>query len=124
MLKRSRDIKLLLLGSLSGALSGCDPQRGARLPLSTEAVYTNNFHIPGAGYYHAPFRAWYPFPYNHFDSQTQRYFYGGQWGTAPWRSITNLSNPTPPAVREAGALRTDIARGGFGSSSSSRSIYS
>jgi len=70
------------------------------------------------GYYHAPFRNWYPLPYNHFDPQTQRYFYGGQWGAAPCETITNISQPLPQAATLAQAQRTDIVivRGGFGSS--------
>ena len=117
-MKRSRSIRLLLLGGLSaGALSGCSPQPGPA-PISQENYYTNNFHLPGVGYYHAPFRNWYPLPYNHFDPQTQRYFYGGQWGAAPCETITNISQPLPQAATLAQAQRTDIVivRGGFGSS--------
>jgi hypothetical protein len=114
--KRSRSIRLILLGGLSaGALSGCSPQPNPA-PISQENYYTNNFHLPGVGYYHAPFRNWYPLPYNHFDPQTQRYFYGGQWGAAPYETITNISQPLPQAVALAQAQRTDvvIVRSGFG----------
>ena len=77
-MKRSRSIRLVLLGGLSaGALAGCGPDPPP--PLSADAVYTNNCYVPGVGYYHAPFRAWFSLPYNHFDPQTKRYFYGGQW---------------------------------------------
>jgi len=39
--KRSRSIRLVLLGGLSaGALAGCGPDRPP--PLSSDAVYTNN----------------------------------------------------------------------------------
>ena len=63
----------MLIGGLSaGALAGCGPDQPP--PLSSDAVYTNNCYVPGVGYYHAPFRAWYSLPYNHFDPQTQRYF--------------------------------------------------
>ncbi len=110
-MKRSKRIRLILLGGLSvGALTGCN-QRPA---ISTENVYTNNFFIPGAGYYHAPFRAWYFLPYNHFDAQKKLFFYGGQWGAQPFESITNISSPTSAAVQTAENSRTDISRGGFG----------
>jgi hypothetical protein len=110
-MKRSKRIRLILLGGLSvGALTGCN-QRSA---ISTENVYTNNFFIPGAGYYHAPFRAWYFLPYNHFDAQKKLFFYGGQWGAQPFESITNISSPTSAAVQSAENSRTDISRGGFG----------
>ena len=82
--------------------------------VSTENVYTNNYFVPGAGYYHAPFRNWYQLPYNHFDPQKNLYYYGGQWGVQPFESITNISSPTPEAVQVAQATRTDISRGGFG----------
>ena len=114
-MKRSKRIRLLLLGGLSvGALTGCE-QKPA---VSTENVYTNNFYIPGAGYYHAPFRAWYSMPYNHFDPQKKQFFYGGQWGLLPFESIINISSPTPGAVQAAENARTDISRGGFGGWSS------
>ena len=113
-MKRSQSIRLLLLGSLStAALSGCE-QKPA---ISTSNFYTNNFFVPGSGYYHAPFRNWYPMPYNHFDAQKRLYYYGGQWGAQPCASITNISSPTPEAVQVAQIVRTDVPRGGFGSSS-------
>jgi hypothetical protein len=96
-----------------GALVGC---RQNPPPVSADAVYTNNFYVAGVGYYHAPFRGWYPFPYNHFDAKTSRYFYGGQWGATPFESIINISSPMPGAVAQAEAARTDVIRGGFGSS--------
>jgi hypothetical protein len=100
-----------LIGGLStAALTGCEQKPS----ISTENVYTNNFYVPGTGYYHAPFRNWYPLPYNHFDAQKQRYFYGGQWGVQPFESITNISAPTTEAVQAAEVARTDIPRGGFG----------
>ena len=62
----------MLLGGLSaGALSGCGPQS---VPITQDCVYTNNYYVPGVGYYHAPFRAWYVLPYNHYDPQSSRYF--------------------------------------------------
>lgn len=112
-MKRSKSIRLILIGGLSaGALAGCN-QKPA---VSTENVYTNNFFVPGAGYYHAPFRNWYSLPYNHFDAQKNLYYYGGQWGAQPFESITNISSPLPEAVQVAQATRTDIPRGGFGHS--------
>lgn len=112
-MKRSRSIRLILLGGLSaGALAGCS--QSGKPAISAENSYTNNYYVPGVGYYHAPFRAWYSLPYNHFDPQGNRYFYGGQWGPAAFESITNISQPTAQAAAQAEAKRTDIARGGFG----------
>jgi hypothetical protein len=113
--KRSKRIRLILLGGLSSAaLTSCDPKPA----ISAQNFYTNNFYVPGAGYYHAPFRNWYSLPYNHFDVQKQGYFYGGMWGPRPFESITNISSPLPEAVALAGNTRTDIQRGGFGGYSS------
>ena len=112
----------MLIGGISAvAISGCDQ---GKPPLSAENVYTNNFFIAGVGYYHAPFRAWYALPYNHFDPQTQRYFYGGQWSVTACQSITNISAPTAQVAQQAEATRTDIVRGGFGSTSHSYFIGS
>jgi hypothetical protein len=114
--KRSKSIRLILIGGLStAALTGCDKKPA----ISTANFYTNNFYVLGSGYYHAPFRNWYSLPYNHFDMQKQLYFYGGQWGAQPFTSITNISSPTPEAVQVAETARTDInrpgvSRGGFG----------
>lgn len=123
-MKRSRSIRLVLIGGLSaGVLSGCNP---ANEPprVSADDVYTNNYHVPGVGYYHAPFRAFYPMPYNYFDAKSGRYFYGGNWGATAFRSFTNISAPTPEAVLLTQALRTDIRRQGFGQTSGYRSTWS
>jgi hypothetical protein len=120
--KRSRSIRLVLMGGLSvGTLAGCGPSSG---PVSTSDVFTNNHYMPGVGYYHAPYHAWYSLPYNHYDSRSARYFHGGQWAPAPHESIINISSPTPDAVRQVAGQRTDIRRGGFGSSSRSSWISS
>jgi hypothetical protein len=121
--KRSRNIRLVLIGGISAvAVTGCGPSGSRPPPLSADNVYTNNFYVPGVGYYHAPFRAWFPLPYNHFDPQRQRYFYGGQWSETADQSITNISAPTAQAAQQAEAQRADIARGGFGGTSGSHFV--
>jgi hypothetical protein len=125
--KRSQSVRLVLVGGLSaGAWTACAPT--TTVPrVTTDSVYVNDYHLPGAGYYHAPFQAFYPQPYNFYDPQRKQYFYGGQWGPAPHRSIVNISAPTAAAVLAAEAARTDVPRGGFGSTSrghSSRFISS
>ena len=123
-MKRSRSIKLVLIGGLgAGALSGCGPGNQPQ-SVTTSAVYTNNFYLPGVGYYHAPFRNFYSLPYNHFAPGSGQYFFGGQWGTSPHQSITNISSPTPAVAVAAEAKRTDISRGGFGSTSHHFSTWS
>jgi hypothetical protein len=105
----------VLLGGLSvSAFNGCEPSSP---PVNTTGVFTNNHYVPGVGYYHAPYRAWYALPYNQFDAKSARYFHGGQWAAAPHASVINISTPTASAVQQVNAQRSDIQRGGFGSSS-------
>jgi hypothetical protein len=118
-MKRSRSVKLVLLG---GLLAGCGPTDGNRKPISTSLVYTNNDYVPGAGYYHAPFRKWYSQPYNHYDPAMKQYFFDGHWSPTPHESITNISSPTAEAV--ALAQPVAVRRGGFGRTSRSHSVWS
>ncbi len=125
-MKRSHKIALVLLGGASaGAFSGCS-QSGAGGPvrISAQSVYVNDYYIPGAGYYHAPFHRFYPYPYNFYDSRQRMYFFGGQWGYSPFLSPINISSPTDDAARLAEATRTDIVRGGFGRTSGVYSTWS
>jgi hypothetical protein len=122
-LKRSKRIRLLLIGGLSaGALASCAP--AGRPVISADNVYANNQYLPGVGYYHAPFCAWYQQPYNYYDPQKRLYFYGGQWGPEPYQSITNISSPSVQTARSVEAARTDIPRGGFGCYGGHYSSYS
>jgi len=114
--KRAKAIKLILIGSAcAGSLTGCSPTPA---PVTTNDVYTNNYYIPGVGYYHAPFNAWYPYPYNHYDPGLRSYYYGGNWGPFPNASIVNVSSPSAQAASVAQAARVDIPRSGFGGTGS------
>ncbi len=116
---------MVLIGGLSaGTLASCGPSGSQDSSTRAGDVYTNNYYLPGVGYYHAPFRAWYPLPYNHYDPKSQRYFQGGQWAATPCASITNVSDPTPQAVQSAQAQRTDVRRSGFGSTAGHHYIHS
>lgn len=112
-MKRSKEVTRLFVGSvLSASVTfGIEPR------ITPESYYPNDHFIAGAGYYHAPFRAFYPHAYNHYDAQRKMYFYGGQWGSEPHRSIVNISAPTPEAAQAAQAARLDVPRAGFGSTS-------
>lgn len=86
-------------------------------------AFTNDHYLSYAGYYHAPYRAWFPLRYNHYDPQQQKYFHGGQWSPQPHQSFKNISFPLPEAVAAASAAEhrppagNTTARGGFGSTS-------
>ncbi|MBI5772094.1 MAG: hypothetical protein HZA93_30250 [Verrucomicrobia bacterium] len=111
-----------------------------------QTSYPMNHFLPGAGYYHAPFGAWFPLPFNTHDP-ARGWFRGGQWrptaqeddaerkevqrtsGFAPSNSSTTSSGtrvmssrPSPQAVQKANTGATtqhkaNVMRGGFGSSS-------
>ena len=122
-MKRSSSVRRLLLGGFSaGALAAS--VAAAERRVTPESFYTNDYFLPGAGYYHAPFHAFYARPYNDFDAGRNMYFSGGQWGDAPDRSIVNISAPSAEAARTAEAMRTDlrsgyVQRSGFGRTSHS-----
>jgi hypothetical protein len=124
--KRSHKVALVLLGGASaGAFSGCSrSSTDGPLRISTQCVYVNDFHVPGVGYYHAPFRRFYLLPYNSYDARLKMYFFGGQWGASPFQSPINISSPTEDAATLAEASRTDIVRGGFGITSGGYSTWS
>jgi hypothetical protein len=128
--KRSRTIKLILLGGFSaGALAVCAAADG---PIRADKAYVNDYHVPGAGYYHAPYRAFFAQPYNYYDPQRRQYFHGGQWTAQPHLSIVNISEPTAAAAMAAERVRIVptshasgiVPRAGFGSTSRKRSIFS
>ena len=47
----------------------------------TATAYPMNHYLPGAGYYHAPYHAWFPFPFGFHDA-SRGWYRGGQWRTA------------------------------------------
>jgi hypothetical protein len=124
--KRSQKVALVLLGGASaGAFSGCSqPGIGRPVRISSQCVYVNDYYVPGVGYYHAPFRRFYPHAYNYYDSRMKMYFFGGKWALSPFQSPINISSPFDDAARLAEASRTDIVRGGFGRTSGGYSIWS
>lgn len=116
---------MLLGGFTAGLISAYADAAAPRI--TPDNLYTNDTHIQGAGYYHAPFQGFFPYPYNHYDAQRRMFYYGGQWGPAPHRSVVNISAPTPQAAQAAQLARTDqarasttpVPRSGFGSTSRS-----
>jgi hypothetical protein len=132
--KRSLTVRRILLGSFSAGAwlaAGAATSHAAEPRVTPDSYYTNDYHLPGAGYYHAPFRAFFSEPYNHFDPARRMYFYGGRWGTEPHRSVVNISTPTIEAAQLAEKLRSDLGstyvpvpRSGFGSTGGTHSIRS
>lgn len=112
-MKRSRQIRLLLLGGFcGGAFPACSPDPDAQLAPAPK-LYPNDHYVERLGYYHAPYHAWYPQPYNHLDARKGQYFHGGFWTREPHASVVNLSEPNPDALRALEAA-TQVRRSGFG----------
>lgn len=131
-MKRSQHIRLVLVGGLStAALAGGTSEAQAQ-PTRAYALqgnaFTNDHYLAYAGYYHAPYRAWFVHRYNHFDPQQKKYFHGGLWSEQPHQSFTNISTPLPDPVAVAVANQpkppvqsSTTHRSGFGSTSRSSS---
>jgi hypothetical protein len=138
----------LAISLASHAFSDDDDSVPPSAPPTVDAAtaYPMNHFLPGAGYYHAPYHAWFPMPFNFYDSG-RGWFRGGQWrrtaqeddaerreedrvagfNSTSFRTTGSgarvlTSQPTTEAVQRAntGAATThhaNIIRGGFGSSS-------
>jgi hypothetical protein len=111
--RRSRRVALVLLGTagIVGAATIVDSFRKAQSdplpapqppgpPLSGTRDYANNDFVPGVGYYHAPYHAWYPFPYNYHDP-ARGYFAGGLWAAAPFALMMLRSQPSNEGIAAA-----------------------
>ncbi len=140
-MKRCQHVRLLLLGGAIAAAPALASDSSPPPPrLSAGKVYPNDNFRPGVGYFHAAYRDWFPFRYNHYDAEKKLYYHGGQWTAEPHRSIVNLAEPL--AERQGHASRvtpvpypvgphhssgfaaqpsSQVKRSGFGSSSRSSS---
>ena len=114
--RRSKQIALVLLGTM-GVVGGAavweawqraglennstvTPPATPAAPLAADRDYPNNDFTPGVGYYHAPYRSWFPFPFNHHDP-SRGFFGGGLWQAAPFAAGLLSSRPTGDAVTSA-----------------------
>ncbi len=125
--RRSRNIALVFIGAVTvaGGLAAWEAWQRAQAssarqpspqpaapPVSADQVYTNNAFIPGVGYYHAPYHAWFPHPFNYYDP-VRGYYAGGLWQAAPFLVSLLNSRPSNDAVATALAtqrLREDLQR--------------
>lgn len=122
-MKKSRQVLLILSGAMAVAPLGCDDSP-TRVPLaSADLSYTNNYYIPSAGYYHAPFHAWYPQPYNFYDA-ARGYYYGGNWHPEPYVGGATESRPNPNSIPYNLTSRSSRSSSGSGWSSPGHSSSS
>ena len=90
-MKKSTTVTLNISGAL---LAGCDRYNGGGWSTNDGSQpITNNTYVAGQGYWHAPYHAWYPFPYNSY-SPTLGYYHGGLYSDAPEVSAVTSSAPT------------------------------
>jgi hypothetical protein len=119
-MKKSTLVTLVLSGALMG---GCDNR--SRYPSQsypgypTGANVTNNTYVAGLGYYHAPYRGWFEFPYNDYRPGFG-YYHGGIYTPDPFVSDIMYSQPPPPPSRPSN-FRTGGSGGFIGSSVGSSS---
>lgn len=110
-MRRSQKVALVLLGTAGvvgvaaiwdGWNRRTETQSAvpAPAPVSVDREYANNEYVPGVGYYHAPYHAWFPQPYNYYDPN-HGYFAGGLWQAVPWMLALSRSQPTGAAVASA-----------------------
>jgi len=112
-MKRSSVVVLVVSGAL---LAGCNSYDDNSWEDSQ--TYTNNHYVAGRGYYHAPYRSWYPFPYNYYDAERRSYYHGGNYTTDPHVSAITASQPS---AQKTATSSSHVRRSGF---TSSRSISS
>ena len=124
-------VSTAVVGGAAWSLTRPMPERRDDWGDSSQVVdgqsYPNNYYVPGAGYYHASYHAFFPFRYNYFDS-SRGYYYGGTWSPRPNVFTVAPSVPTPAAVSQARvahasarmssfsghAGESSVSRGGFG----------
>lgn len=124
--RRSKQVALVLLGTMGvvGGVVVWDAWRRAApdefpsstlpeapsatatpvAPVEANRTYQNNEFVPGAGYYHAPYHSWFPFPFNHHDP-ARGYFAGGLWHAAPFAADLLSSRPSPAGFANARAAQ-------------------
>jgi hypothetical protein len=124
--RRSKQVALVLLGTMGvvGGVVVWDAWRRAApdefpsstlpeapsatatpvAPVEANRTYQNNDFVPGAGYYHAPYHSWFPFPFNHHDP-ARGYFAGGLWQAAPFAADLLSSRPSPAGFANARAAQ-------------------
>jgi hypothetical protein len=74
----------------------------------------NNSYLAGVGYYHAPFFAWYPHPFNFHDA-IKGYYYGGGWHRDPFFNPSPRSHPSAAGIAAALAQLPTMPPGGSSS---------
>lgn len=86
---------------------GSTSRRSSGTGERADPVYPNDYYVPALGYYHAPYRTFYPERYNAHD-EAKGWYYGGSWH--PTESISTITTSTP-APEVLARLRQLMASG-------------
>jgi hypothetical protein len=129
-MKRSQTVVLVLSGAI---MAGCGKPRenaGSSGSWSTNDLVraqsvTNDTYIERRGYYHAPYHAFFPYPYNYYNPLFG-YYHGGRYTPAPEQAGVTASPPGRSyyAAEQNAKESSHTTRGGFTRSSSSSGSHS
>lgn len=113
--------------ALSGTARRSDSGRSAEtMAKATQALpereYQNDEYVPFAGYYHAPYHAFFPYHWNYYDP-ARGYYHGGLWTAQPMDANLAASKPTSGELQKARNTYVS-ASGGAPSSSGGSSWHS
>ncbi|HVU36445.1 MAG TPA: hypothetical protein VHE61_23605 [Opitutaceae bacterium] len=117
-MRRTHSIVLALSGALATGLGvvGCSRPATDSAAWDTNDLQDNtrdqqnNAYVPGVGYYHTPFHAWYAYPFNYY-FPGRGYFYGGFWHPAAFAGvIPPMSRPSPAGWMRARAAVRGLPR--------------
>lgn len=136
MLVAAGAIGLPLLIGISRCSSQNNSTDAPAAEVSENQSYDNNSFLPGVGYYHAPYHAWFPMAYNQFDAG-RGYYRGGSWfpnteeninpsarQTSGFAGQSTIPRSTPSSAAVVQANNASRAfRASHSSSSGSRSIF-
>lgn len=91
----------------------CDEADAETTPVVTsDSVYSNDYYVHNAGWFHASSGRFYPYVFNHYESG-RGYYHDGVWSAAPAAAVAS-ANPTREGAAEANS-RYASARSSFSS---------
>lgn len=61
-------------------------------PAAARRSYQTDEYVSGLGYFHAPYRAFYPYRFNYYDPN-RGYFHGGLWTPQPMQTLISSAMP-------------------------------
>ena len=94
-------------------LGGCSRREEPPKAAARESqVVTNDTYVAGRGYYHSPFHAFFPYPYNYF-SPGVGYYRGGRYHPQPDLTVPKPTYPGRSYAKAASGPAENVNRGGL-----------